>query len=93
MNIYESIQVYDNGGKTFDRYTIFANGYVYVMSCNPFSPQGINQIVGNFDSIAEQPNPKNKVSLRKLPKDILVAIIERLIENIDSYKEDIESYK
>ncbi len=41
------VKVYDNGGKTVDRYTILIdNGKdidFYTMSDDPFSPLGVNQ--------------------------------------------------
>lgn len=46
MAIQKEVRVYDNGGISFDRYTVFAGGDVFVMSSNPLSPQGMNQWVG-----------------------------------------------
>ena len=39
-------RVYDNGGTSFDRYTVVAGGDVFVMSYNPLSLQGMNQWAG-----------------------------------------------
>ena len=38
------IEVYDNGGETFDRYTVVIGCNVYSMSANALSPQGVNQL-------------------------------------------------
>ncbi len=42
----------DNGGETFDRYTIInsADGEIVGASNNPFHPQGFGQFVGNVAS-------------------------------------------
>lgn len=50
--------VFDNGGKTFDRFTIITrhNGEVNASSCNPFHPQGFGQYCGN---VIELRNPNN----------------------------------
>ena len=46
----KKLLVYDNEGRTFDRYTvIFPNGDVYGMSENSTSPQGFNQFLGNMN--------------------------------------------
>jgi hypothetical protein len=39
------VKIYDNEGVTFDRYTVVVNRFVYSMSYNPLSPQGVNQFV------------------------------------------------
>lgn len=43
--LLKQIKCYDNGGKTFDRYTVILNsrGDYVAMSENPFSPQGFGQ--------------------------------------------------
>lgn len=39
------VKVFDNGGKTFDRYTVIYNaeGDYVAMSADPFHPQGFGQ--------------------------------------------------
>lgn len=47
--IMDNVDVYDNDGETFDRYTIILNddlSNALGMSHNPESPQGVNQFVG-----------------------------------------------
>ncbi len=41
-----NIQVYDNGGETFDRYTVIIDNDVFGMSENPLSASGFNQWCG-----------------------------------------------
>jgi hypothetical protein len=45
----KKIKVFDNGGETFDRFTIvnLEDGEVYGASENPFHPQGFGQFCGN----------------------------------------------
>lgn len=46
--------IFDNQGKTFDRYTIIsANGEVYGSSDNPFHPQGFGQYCGHVIELRE----------------------------------------
>jgi hypothetical protein len=40
------IKVQDNGGETFDQYTVTLDRYVFTMSHNANSPQGVNQFAG-----------------------------------------------
>ena len=40
------ITVYDNGGKTMDRFTVVIGDDVFGMSEDPTSPQGFNQWAG-----------------------------------------------
>ena len=51
------IRVFDNGGKTFDRYTIaiIQNGStdMYGMSNNANMPNGFNQFIGNTFFVAD----------------------------------------
>lgn len=42
----EKVKVFDNKGKTFDRYFVVIDGETYIMSHNPLSPQGVNQYIG-----------------------------------------------
>jgi hypothetical protein len=79
--------VYDNGGATADRYSVFVklknNVFeIYGMSSDPFSPQGFNQYGG--DATLKQKNdfikfqkPK-KIAIDKLPEVIKTAIKQRI---------------
>jgi hypothetical protein len=84
------IRVYDNGGKTADRYTVvFTGNYKgrdgcdYIgMSENPFHPQGFGQH-GWSQDIIDYPSYKHlgkKIKFEYLPKDCQKVVI-------DDYKE------
>jgi hypothetical protein len=50
-----SILVYDNGGESFDRYTIVTpDNSVYGASDNPFHPQGFGQFVGDVPELVDK---------------------------------------
>ena len=40
------IRIYDNKGKTFDRYTVIIDKDMYGMSSDPLGPRGFNQYGG-----------------------------------------------
>jgi len=69
------IVVYDNGGKTADRYTVFIGDDVYGMSDNPTSPQGVNSYFGTTDEIKMGKDHGKKLS--KIPKELVKAIKQR----------------
>ena len=83
------IIVTDNSGKSFDRYTVYINMdntpstypyNVFTMSYNPLSPQGVNMFAGHY---CLKPDKDNKeIDLIDLPKDVLVAIIYRLLDEM-----------
>ena len=74
--------IYDNGGQTFDRYSVFTfkkeNGMnVFLgLSHNPNSPQGFSQ----FGFGTEDPNPLlgKKIELADLTEEIQNHIVKRL---------------
>lgn len=71
--------IYDNGGKTIDRYTIFIGNQVYGMSENPLSPQGFNQFVGLKKEISKTLLKKDKkVKFSSLPEEVKKAINYKL---------------
>jgi hypothetical protein len=89
----QTILVYDNGGKTMDRYTIFVTysdgtKAVFGMSDNPDSPQGFNQYVG--DGRKEKPGSHLGRKLRKIPKKIQHALDLRASEERREPWESIE---
>ena len=84
------IRCYDNGGKTWDRFTVVytgnykgRNGCDYVgMSENPFHPQGFGQH-GWDGSVIDRPTYSHlgrKITFDKLPEQCQRAVI-------DDYKE------
>ncbi len=45
-----NIEIFDNGGKTADRYTLInGDGDVFGFDDHPFHPQGFGQYCGNID--------------------------------------------
>ena len=71
------IDVYDNGGETFDRYTIVIDEdyeNCIGMSSNPNHPQGFNQYVGRV----EKSFLDTETHLASIPTCILPAIIARI---------------
>lgn len=76
------VLVYDNGGETFDRYTIvdMNTGEVYSMSENATSPDGINQYAGTIGQELDHPQDHagKKIEIDELPLEVMHAIIERL---------------
>ena len=45
--------VWDNGGRSFDRYTVRICNDYFGMSTNPTHPQGFNQYIGSYPDIDE----------------------------------------
>ena len=77
------VKVFDNGGATFDRYTIVTKDALYTMSSNPLSPSGFNQLGSsrvNINDVFEYTpnNSEKEIALRDTPVDVLIAIIQRL---------------
>ncbi len=61
---YDSeVEVYDNGGKTADRFTVIIGDFVYGMSMDPGHPQG-------FDQFSHTASPDNLKILRNSPSTI-----------------------
>ena len=67
------ITIFDNGGKTFDRYTVFIDNNVFGMSNNPTSPQGFNQVIGEMGKYIDS----SDIKLSKIPQCLKYAIRER----------------
>jgi len=72
------VKVYDNGGATFDRYTIVTKDAVYGMSTNALSPSGFNQFSHVPEEAYVPSNKEKEIALRDTPVDVLIAIINRL---------------
>jgi len=72
--------VYDDGGKTIDRYTIITpDNSVYGMSSDPFSPQGFCQYVGEKNEFPHGLSHTGKrIDATKLPEIIQKAILQRM---------------
>lgn len=41
----KKVRVFDNGGETIDRYTVFIGTDAFAMSENPLSPNGVNMCI------------------------------------------------
>jgi hypothetical protein len=87
------VMVWDNGGKTADRYTVAIRGTsgwdFYTMSEDPSSAQGVNQFSHNATAF-QDPEGK-RVPLHKLPKPVLSAINQRKQEMSEQINEQEES--
>lgn len=73
----KGVIVYDNGGKTADRYTVFIKKDVFGMSKNPSHPQGFNQWAGDTSEIKKGKHLGKKIPVSKLPLAVKKAICER----------------
>jgi len=62
MTTIKNVKIWDNGGKTFDRYTAIIDGEFLGLSNNPFSPQGFCQHAGDV--------PKGITSFKHLGKRV-----------------------
>lgn len=77
------IRAFDNGGETFDRYTLCFEGedwcYAYGASEDPMHPCGFAQFLGEFDRLPELGRP---VAFDDLPEKVqaFVRMIEREVE-------------
>ena len=72
--------VYDNGGETWDRYTVvYEDGDVLGLSEDPDSPQGFSQYAGNIntDGITEGPHLGALLPWDTIPENIRAHIIMR----------------
>ena len=73
------LQVWDNGGKSFDQYTVRIGNAYYGMSDNARSPQGFNQFIGEYPEIDETKCGQKitKREYRNLPMEVRQAIMNR----------------
>lgn len=71
------VRIYDNGGESFDRYTVIDGTEAYGMSNNPRSPQGFNQYIGEAGKL-HVPALGKKVSFKRLPAEVKAAIVARV---------------
>ena len=82
MNIYK---IYDNGGKTIDRYVVLTEPYHFGKSCealclsdNPTHPQhGVSMWGEAYDG----KHLGKEVSFDNLPENVQSHILDRLAEN------------
>ena len=77
----KDVKVFDNGGESFDRYTVIIDESVFGMSHNPRSPQGFNQYCGEKDEFPEDLSHLGEditENYLSLPHELFVAIWERV---------------
>ena len=83
----KTLRVYDNGGKTIDRYTVLIpnininTGVIYLemlgLSDNPNHPLGFNQFCGEWMGGSTR-NLGKKIDWKNLPDEVRKAIQSRL---------------
>lgn len=74
-----NIIIYDNGGKTIDRYTVLINEDVYYMS---YYPHRANEVC-TYAGIKNEFNKFDGIRLRYIPKNIKYQIKQLIKEDID----------
>ncbi len=73
-----AFQIWDNGGKTIDRYTVIFDGSVYTMSENALSPQGVNMYMCEVSEIIKRTlKHERKMKFTELPQEVQTAIWKR----------------
>lgn len=77
MENLSKVKVYDNGGESFDRYTVFLpDGSVYGMSENA---EGFNLYIGDTEPEGNiRPGDHLGVLLPNVPEGIVWAVIQRM---------------
>jgi len=84
------VSVYDNGGESFDRYTVVIAPQAtpeekefYGMSEKPLSPTGFNQYLGSYrDGYKEHSELGIKLHSDDIPEAIMLAIKDRLTNEV-----------
>ena len=81
------VRVFDNGGKTFDRYTIQIKRDVYLVSVNPLSPQGVRKYFSlkkyeRLEKIADKEFLGKKIDFNVLPEAVRKAIQQKIIRRV-----------
>lgn len=77
------VRIYDNGGETFDRYTVIIDRDIYGMSDSAMAPNGFNQYCGTIGECGYSDHYENdagerSVKLFGLPEQVRVAIALRV---------------
>lgn len=73
-----TLRVFDNGGKTLDRYSVIIGDDVYSMSHDANMPNGCNYYAGIVESISPKMFEYEVVDIKSLPESLLIAIAIRL---------------
>lgn len=80
------LRIWDNGGESFDRYTVRVGNDYYGMSENPFGPQSFNQYIGTYCTnvvmegrhVGKLIYKNDKMGLEMLPDVLKKAIAGRM---------------
>jgi hypothetical protein len=72
------IRIFDNEGKTIDRYTVQIEQDVYGMSYNPLSYQGINLYSFTLKKGERLGNVGKEINFDDLPEEVQKAVKERM---------------
>lgn len=81
MNIHA---IYDNGGETWDRYTVLTEPYYFGKSCDSLGLSDNCDQPNGFSQWCEAYEGKHlgkKIKLEQLPENVQNHIIKRLTEN------------
>jgi len=87
------VRIYDNGGKTIDRYTLVVPSVntpgmldMYGFNDNPYHPQGFGQYAGEYRQMSSYSHLGKLVSLDSLPDDARRFVKDTLTEPLpDGY--------
>jgi len=82
MKIDRIFKIFDNGGKTWDRYTLLTEAWHFGKGCDAFAfssncdtPQGFNQYIGD---VYQEADLGKEVSFGDLPENVQQCILDRL---------------
>jgi hypothetical protein len=82
INYYtHCIRVWDNGGRTNDRYTVSIDGDCYGMSTYPMTPNGFNQHI-SMERALDSSALGKELDKKDIPYDVWKAIKHRVSHNL-----------
>jgi hypothetical protein len=76
----QALAIYDNGGKSWDRYTVIIGHDVYGMSDNAREPGGFNQYAG---TVEEFPRTTKHLGKKKLLEELSGQVRHAIAERLD----------
>lgn len=74
-------KLFDNGGMSFDRFTLITRGAAFGLSENALSPQGFNQFLCDEDELVEDKHLGIRIELEDLPLEVYQAVMNRIQED------------
>jgi hypothetical protein len=75
------VKVYDNNGRTYDRYSVIIGENIFTMSPNALSPQGVNMFARTVEEDEDDFSYLGKrKTFREIPDEVRQAIMKRLKE-------------